>query len=41
MNLSALCQRAMVTIDAPRPLRDAAKAMLEHHVGTVVVTTES
>jgi CBS domain-containing protein len=41
MDLSALCQRAMVTIDANRPLRDAAKAMLEHHVGTVVVTTAS
>ncbi len=39
MNLSAMCQRAMVTIDAHRSLRDAAKAMLEHHVGTVVVTT--
>jgi CBS domain-containing protein len=41
MNLSTLCQRAMVTIDAQRPLRDAAKAMLEHHVGTVVVTATS
>lgn len=41
MNLAALCQRAIVTVDAHRPLRDAAQAMLEHHVGAVVVTSSS
>ena len=39
MNLATLCQRAIVSIDARRPLREAAQAMLEHHVGTVVVTS--
>jgi CBS domain-containing protein len=41
MSLAALCQRAIVTVDAHRPLRDAAQAMLEHHVGAVVVTSSS
>ncbi len=41
MNLAALCQRAIVTVDAHRPLRDAAQAMLEHHVGAVIVTSSS
>lgn len=41
MNLAALCQRAIVTVDAHRSLRDAAQAMLEHHVGAVVVTSSS
>ena len=38
MNLSRLCQRAIVTVDAQRPAREAALAMLEQHVGAVVVT---
>jgi CBS domain-containing protein len=41
MDIEALCQRAIVTIDGRRPIRDAAQLMLEHHVGTVVVTTTS
>jgi CBS domain-containing protein len=41
MDLATSCQRAIVTIDAQRPLRDAATLMLEHHVGTIVVTTAS
>jgi CBS domain-containing protein len=41
MNLEPLCQRAIVTIDGHRPIREAAQMMLEHHVGTVVVTEGS
>ena len=41
MSLHSLCQRAIVTVDAHRPIREAAQLMHEHHVGTVVVTTIS
>jgi CBS domain-containing protein len=38
MNIAAICQRDIVTVDADASLRDAATAMRERHVGAVVVT---
>ncbi len=38
MNIVALCQRALVGIHARATLREAARAMREHHVGALAVT---
>lgn len=38
MNVGSLCKRAIVAIDAGCTLRQAAQAMLSHHVGAIVVT---
>lgn len=37
MNLKSFCKRALVTIEAERPLQQAAQLMREHHVGALVV----
>jgi CBS domain-containing protein len=41
MNIADICQRHIVTIDAVATLRDAASRMREHHVGSLVVTSQS
>jgi CBS domain-containing protein len=41
MNVGSLCKRAIVAIDAAATLRQAAKTMLGHHVGALLVTVES
>lgn len=38
MNVLALCQRPIVGIRSDAMLRDAARAMREHHVGALAVT---
>lgn len=38
MQVGSLCTRTIVTIDAQRPLTEAARLMREQHVGTLVVT---
>ena len=38
MQVSAICNRDIVTIDAQRSLMEAARMMRDHHVGTLVVT---
>jgi CBS domain-containing protein len=38
MNVGSLCKRAIVSIDGGCTLRQAAQAMLSHHVGAIVVT---
>ena len=39
-NIGALCQLPVVTIDSDCSIQEAAQHMREHHVGTLVVTTE-
>lgn len=41
MNIADICQRHIVTIDAVATLRDAANRMRDHHVGSLVVTSQS
>ena len=41
MNIAAICQPEVITIDAGASLRDAANLMREHHVGALVVTVEA
>ena len=38
MQVSAICNRDIVTIDAQRSLMEAARMMRDHHVGMLVVT---
>jgi predicted transcriptional regulator len=38
MQVSNICRRDIVTIDAQRTLVEAARMMRDHHVGTLVVT---
>lgn len=38
MQVSAICNRDIVTIDAQRSLMEAARMMRDHHVGALVVT---
>lgn len=38
MNIAALCQRQIITVDADASLADAARLMRAHHVGALVVT---
>ncbi len=38
MQVGSLCTRTIVTIDAQRPLTEAARLMRDQHVGTLVVT---
>lgn len=38
MQVGSLCTRHIVTIDAERPLAEAARLMRDQHVGTLVVT---
>lgn len=37
MDLKSLCHRPIVTIEADRPLQQAAQLMREHHVGALVI----
>ena len=39
MNISTICRRRIVTIDAADTLTRAASLMREHHVGSLVVTS--
>lgn len=39
MNVSTLCRRKIVTVDAQATLQDAAMLMREQHVGALVVTS--
>ena len=41
MKIASICQRRIVTIDNASSLVQAAGLMREHHVGALVVTTES
>ena len=41
MKIASICQRRIVTIDHASSLVQAAGLMREHHVGALVVTTES
>lgn len=41
MKVAALCTRRVVTIDANASLGEAAALMREHHVGALVVTTQT
>ncbi|MDL2337771.1 MAG: CBS domain-containing protein [Pseudomonadota bacterium] len=41
MNIGSLCSRRIVTVDSACNLTQAAGLMREHHVGALVVTTES
>jgi CBS domain-containing protein len=41
MNIEALCQRTLVTIDQSAPLAEAARRMRQAHVGALVVTAEA
>jgi CBS domain-containing protein len=41
MKVLSLCKRAIVAVDASATLRHAAKVMLEHHVGALLVTVEA
>ena len=41
MKVGSLCKRAIVAIDAAATLRQAAKLMLAHHVGALLVTAEA
>ena len=41
MKIADICQRHIVTIDAVATLRDAANRMRDHHVGSLVVTSQS
>jgi predicted transcriptional regulator len=38
MQVGSICTRHIVTIDAQRPLTEAARRMRDQHVGTLVVT---
>jgi CBS domain-containing protein len=38
MDISSLCQREIVSVDANASIREAAQAMRQHHVGALVVT---
>jgi CBS domain-containing protein len=40
MKVGSLCKRAIVAVDAGATLRQAAKTMLAHHVGALLVTVE-
>jgi CBS domain-containing protein len=40
MNISSICRRRIVTIDSKGALTQAARLMREHHVGSLVVTTD-
>ncbi len=41
MSIAEICQRHVITIDATATLREAATQMREHHVGALVVTSET
>jgi CBS domain-containing protein len=41
MNIGNLCSRHIVTIDSERSLASAAGLMRQHHVGSLVVTTDT
>ncbi len=40
MKVGSLCKRTIVAVDAGATLRQAAKKMLAHHVGALLVTVE-
>lgn len=41
MNIAAICQPEVITIDAGASLRDAASLMRGHHIGALVVTVDA
>lgn len=41
MNIGAICRCRFVTFDGSDSLQHAASLMREHHVGALVVTTQS
>lgn len=41
MNIASICKRRIVTVDSAGTLEQAAGLMREHHVGALVVTTQT